>query len=134
MAEILLRVVPSDDRPLYRQIVEQVKGAIAAGRLAPGDRLPTHRDLAAELVIAPLTVKKAYDTLEAEGLIVQSRGRGTFVRERREATTVEGRDALSERVDAVVRQARVMGLGLDEIRALLEGAWEKGAEHARARR
>ena len=77
----LFSVHPGDGLSLYRQIVEQAKAAIASGRLEPGDRLPTHRDLARELVVAPLTVKKAYDLLQAEGLIRMTQGRGTFTME-----------------------------------------------------
>ena len=74
-----LTVNPSDDLPLYRQIVRQITEAIAGGRLRRGDRLASHRELSEQLVIAPLTVKKAYDELEALGYIETRRGRGTFV-------------------------------------------------------
>lgn len=74
-----IHVHPGDDLPIYRQIVRQVTDAIAGGTLEAGERLPSHRELAARLVIAPLTVKKAYDELEREGLIDTQRGRGTFV-------------------------------------------------------
>jgi GntR family transcriptional regulator len=72
-------VAPSAELPLYRQIMRQIEEAIAGGRLKPGDKLDSHRDLAEQLVIAPLTVKKAYDELEALGYIETQRGRGTFV-------------------------------------------------------
>jgi GntR family transcriptional regulator len=72
-------VAPSAELPLYRQILRQIAEAIAGGRLKPGDKLDSHRDLAEQLVIAPLTVKKAYDELEALGYIETQRGRGTFV-------------------------------------------------------
>jgi GntR family transcriptional regulator len=72
-------VAPSAELPLYRQIMRQIAEAIAGGRLMPGDKLDSHRDLAEQLVIAPLTVKKAYDELEALGYIETQRGRGTFV-------------------------------------------------------
>ncbi len=74
-----LLINPSDELPIYRQIMRQITEAIAGGRLKPGDKLPSHRDLSEQLVIAPLTVKKAYDELEALGFIETQRGRGTFV-------------------------------------------------------
>lgn len=77
-----LIVHPGAEVPIYRQIMRQITEAIAGGRLRPGDKLTSHRDLAEELVIAPLTVKKAYDELELAGLIETVRGRGTFVVER----------------------------------------------------
>jgi GntR family transcriptional regulator len=72
-------VTPSAEVPLYRQIMRQIEEGIAGGRLKPGEKLDSHRDLAEQLVIAPLTVKKAYDELEALGYIETQRGRGTFV-------------------------------------------------------
>jgi len=123
---LLFSVHPGDDRSLYRQISEQVKGAIAAGKLLPGDRLPTHRDLARELVVAPLTVKKAYDTLEAEGLIEQAQGRGTFVAEKpRAAAAGAARRELEERARLLVRQARVLGLGEEDLQDLVARVWRR---------
>ncbi|HEY4364715.1 MAG TPA: GntR family transcriptional regulator [Bryobacteraceae bacterium] len=74
-----LLVNPADELPIYRQIMRQIEEAIAGGRLKPGDKLPSHRDLAEQIVVAPLTVKKSYDELEALGFIETQRGRGTFV-------------------------------------------------------
>ena len=74
-----LTINPSDELPLYRQIMRQIMEAIAGGRLESGEKLPSHRDLSEQLVIAPLTVKKAYDELERLGFIQTERGRGTFV-------------------------------------------------------
>lgn len=74
-----LAVNPSDELPLYRQIMRQIVEAIAGGRLKSGDRLASHRELSEQLVVAPLTVKKAYDELEGLGYIETQRGRGTFV-------------------------------------------------------
>jgi GntR family transcriptional regulator len=68
-----------DELPIYRQIMRQITEAIAVERIRSGDKLPSHRELAGQLVIAPLTVKKAYDELEALGYIETQRGRGTFV-------------------------------------------------------
>ena len=74
-----LIIHPADELPIYRQIMRQVTEAIATGGLKPGDKLPSHRDLSEELVIAPLTVKKAYDELELLGFLETQRGRGTYV-------------------------------------------------------
>src|SRR5580693_4023775 len=74
-----LFVNPSGELSIYRQIMRQITDAIAGGRLKPGEKLASHRELSEQLVIAPLTVKKAYDELEALGFIETQRGRGTFV-------------------------------------------------------
>jgi GntR family transcriptional regulator len=76
---VQLLINPSDELPIYRQIMRQITEAIAGGRLKSGDKLTSHRELSEQLVIAPLTVKKAYDELEALGFIETQRGRGTFV-------------------------------------------------------
>jgi GntR family transcriptional regulator len=65
--------------PLYRQIHDQIVAAVRAGALVDGDALPSIRVFSAELVVAAVTVRGAYDLLESEGLIVRQRGRGTFV-------------------------------------------------------
>lgn len=72
-------VNPSSELPIYRQLMRQIIEAIACERLKLEEKLPSHRDLSEQLVIAPLTVKKAYDELEALGYIETQRGRGTFV-------------------------------------------------------
>ena len=116
-----LHVNPGDDLPLYRQIVRQVADAIAGGRLARGERLPSHRDLAAQLVIAPLTVKKAYDQLEQDGLIHTQRGRGTFVSETPPtAGTAANRERLREAGQRLLTQAALVGVPLDDVIDLLK--------------
>jgi len=75
----VLLIHPADELPIYRQIMRQITEAIAVGRLKAGEKLPSHRDLSEQLVIAPLTVKKAYDELELLGFLETQRGRGTFV-------------------------------------------------------
>jgi GntR family transcriptional regulator len=76
---MFLSVNPSSPTPLYSQIMEQVRLAVASGRLRPGDQLPTVRDLAVQIQVNPMTISKAYSELEREGLLETARGRGTFV-------------------------------------------------------
>jgi len=118
---VQLHINPGDDLPLYRQIVHQVADAIAGGRLARGERLPSHRDLAAQLVIAPLTVKKAYDQLEQDGLIHTQRGRGTFVSETPAmADTTANRERLREAGQRLLTQAALVGVPLSDVIDLLK--------------
>lgn len=77
-----IHIQPADDIPIYRQIVRQVQEALASGRLRSGEQLPSQRELAQQVAVSPLTVKKAYDELEREGVIETRRGQGTFVCER----------------------------------------------------
>jgi GntR family transcriptional regulator len=128
---IHLTIAPGDDAPIYRQIVRQVREALVGGRLLAGDRLPSHRELATQLVIAPLTVKKAYDELERDGLIETARGQGTFVRaDVAQASGPERREALRPGVRQLVHEAHLCGVGDEELLALVE----EEAERLRARR
>ena len=81
--------------PIYRQIIDQVKSAIATGTLGPGDRLPTVRQLAVDLSVNPNTVSRAYNELELTGLVETHMGSGTFIGDKRvERDEVERRRML----------------------------------------
>ncbi len=113
-------VNPSDELSIYRQIMRQVTDAIAGGRIKPGEQLPSHRDLAEQLVIAPLTVKKAYDELERLGLIVTQRGRGTFISERLPAVAkADRRERLRDAAQRLLSQAALIGVPYNEVLSLL---------------
>ncbi|MCP5021682.1 MAG: GntR family transcriptional regulator [bacterium] len=116
--QITLRVRPGDPLPLYQQIVRQIEAAIAGGRLSLGDKLPSHRELALELVVAPLTVKKAYDQLESGGWIETRRGRGTFVAAVRQEGG-EVREHLRQRALDLWRESQLTGVSLTELIALI---------------
>ena len=73
------RIDNASDRPVYLQIIDQVKRDIALGRLAREERLPTVRQLARQLAINPNTIAKAFRQLEREGIIVTRAGAGAFV-------------------------------------------------------
>jgi GntR family transcriptional regulator len=70
----------ADDRPPYRQIAAALREAIAAGRLAPGDRLPSESELVTRYDVARMTARQAIQELKTEGLVVSEHGRGVFVR------------------------------------------------------
>jgi len=123
-----LHINSGDELPIYRQIMRQIIDAVAAGRISPGEQLPSHRDLAEQLVIAPLTVKKAYDELERQGLISTQRGRGTFVRERVPAIEpAERRERLRDAAQRLLSQAALSGVSFDEVLTLLAEI-QKGIE------
>ncbi len=126
MAAFLARIDPGDGLPIYRQIVEQVKAAIASGVLSVGDRLPSHRDLARDLVVAPLTIARAYDLLEREGFLVRERGRGAFVSAPTRKAASAAVTQLNGRASALVRHAQALGLTRDEALRALREAWEEG--------
>jgi len=89
---MFIKVNPNSGVPLYRQIMDQIRRAIALGRLKTGEKLPSVRELSHTLEISPITVVKAYNELEHLGVIETRRGRGTFVAE--EATLMSYQDRL----------------------------------------
>jgi GntR family transcriptional regulator len=122
----LIRIDPGDGLPIYRQIVEQVKAAIASGALAEGDRLPSHRDLSREIVVAPLTIAHAYDVLEREGFLVRERGKGAFVAAGTKKAAPAADAHLKDRAEALARHARALGLSEDDVIEALRDAWHGG--------
>lgn len=120
-------VNPHSGVPLYVQLEEQIKTAIASGVLQPGDRLPTVRELAVELTINPNTVARAYRELERAGLIDTTPGRGTFVTgsQAPPMQETERRQRLAGVVSVMVMEARALGFAdeeiLDAVRAALRG-------------
>src|SRR3954470_24298662 len=116
-----LTVQAGTEIPIYRQIMRQVMDAIADGRLSPGDQVPSQRDLGEQLGIAWLTVKKAYEELEALGYLETQRGRGTFVSA---ALPTNARREREERVRAAARtlltQAYFAGLGFQDVVKLVQ--------------
>lgn len=75
----LFMIQPGSVEPIYRQLIEQTRRLIASGQLAPGEPLPSVRDMAAALAINPMTISKAYSQLEAEGSVARRRGIGMTV-------------------------------------------------------
>jgi len=122
----LFHVDPAGAEPVFQQIVSCVKRAVATGRLAADDRLPSVRDLARELVINPNTIAKAYQALEAEGVTYSRRGAGTFVARRKVVLRAdEQRRRLREALEAVLSDAVHLGLGEAEVRKVFEAALKR---------
>jgi len=107
--------------PFYRQIIDQVKSSIATGRLEPGNRLPTVRQLAVDLSVNPNTVSRAYTELELTGLVDTHMGSGTFVGQKKvEQDDVERRRILDEISQEFLSRASSHGFNLDDILENLE--------------
>ncbi len=97
---------PSSGTPIYRQIADQVRQAVASGVLRPGDRLPSVRELALELAVNPNTIAKAYQELERDGVIETPRGRGSFIADRKQRLPEAERLRLfTQAVDRLVVEA-----------------------------
>ena len=107
--------------PFYRQVIDQVKSAIATGRLGPGDRLPTVRQLAVDLSINPNTVSRSYRELELTGLVDTQMGSGTFVSSQKvEIDGVEKQRLLDEICQEFLSRAQSHGLSLEDVLENLE--------------
>jgi GntR family transcriptional regulator len=118
---MLLRPNPSSGVPIYLQLMEQVKHAVATGALRPGDQLPGIRPLAEELVINPNTVAKVYRELEHEGVIELRHGAGAFVSAQAPARKLTERLRAGQAiVAAAVERLHARGLSGEEIRRLFE--------------
>ena len=124
----------TDDRPLYVQIMDEIRRALVRGALQPEDPLPSVRELAADLVVNPRTVSQAYQELEREGVVYVRRGQGTFVspdarpdrQERRALAVGVARRALLD--------AQRNGLGVDELLQIIRevAAESEGAPSPKA--
>jgi GntR family transcriptional regulator len=118
---VQIHISTNDGVPIYQQIVNQVKYLVASGRLAPGEELPPIRVLAEQLVINPNTVARAYRELEIAGIVEKRRTAGTYVSDagsplaRRERVKI-----LTERIDALLAEARQLNVGLEEILQLIQ--------------
>ena len=107
--------------PVYEQVVEQIRQQIMLGTLKEGEGLPSVRNLANELRISALTVKKAYDKLEEDGLVITVHGKGTYVASADSGLALEARrKAVEDELSLVVSKAKLAGLENDEILKILE--------------
>ena len=114
--------------PFYRQVIDQVLLAVADGRLRPGERLPTVRQLAVDLSVNLNTIARAYREMEIRGIVETQQGTGTFVANRKaEKKTAERRKALERLVDQALSGAAAQGFAIEEFaEALFDRAEEAG--------
>ena len=102
--------------PVYRQLIDQVQGAISSGALSPGDQLPTVRQVAVDLAINPNTVLRAYREMEIRGLLDTQQGTGTFVADRRVEFSKDERERqLGQLTSEFVSRAGAAGFTLKQL-------------------
>ena len=107
--------------PIYEQVVRQIRAMIIDGSLKENEILPSVRALSRELKISALTVKKAYDYLDAQGLIVTVHGKGSFVAQANRNLMMEERQKEVEaELENAIRRGISAGLSTDEIREMFE--------------
>ncbi|MGH9823310.1 MAG: GntR family transcriptional regulator [Blastocatellia bacterium] len=112
-----IRVNPTDSLPIYIQIINQVKGLVAAGKLLADEPIPSVRQLAVDLAVNPNTVARAYLELEHEGITYKRRGQGTFIST---AAVVLCKDhtitTLNDLLEEAIREGMRFGLTEDQLR------------------
>jgi GntR family transcriptional regulator len=116
-----LRLSEASGVPFYRQIVDQMAEFIRSGQLPPNTRLPSVRELAGQLLVSLITIRRSYADLEAAGLIVRRQGQGTFVAREVDAASCERALAEAKTVLAdAVSQARRLGLDGNQLKTFLD--------------
>jgi GntR family transcriptional regulator len=124
---ILLDLNSTDDRPIYGQIADRVKFAVAGGVLRPGDLVPSVRELSKQLVVNPNTVARAYRDLQTEGLLESVRGMGMQVAEGAvERCRTARREMVRQRLRQGIEEARQSKMDPAEIEAILREEWARG--------
>jgi GntR family transcriptional regulator len=130
-----MHIDPSGHLPIYLQIADAVRAAVAAGVYRPGEVLPSLRAMAIELHVNPNTVQRAYDALEREGLIYSQRGRGLFVAKQGTASAQSlAGDGLRRAFDEAIRAGQRAGMSVQQVRksfdAALHQSTQDGSTHA----
>jgi GntR family transcriptional regulator len=107
--------------PMHKQVTDQMRDAIAKGTLPPGARLPSIREMARELTVSPITIKRAYGDLEREGYLITRAGLGSFVagidRDRLRAAKV---GEIREEIARIAKSAGAYGIPIAEIRRIVD--------------
>jgi GntR family transcriptional regulator len=117
---MLVNLDAQDARPLYLQIMDEVRRAVVVGTLRAEDPLPSVRELASELVVNPRTVSQAYQELEREGVIYVRRGQGTFVSPTVRRSAGERRALATAVAKRALLDARRNGLGAEELVTMIQ--------------
>jgi GntR family transcriptional regulator len=116
---MFFKVDVSSSKPVYLQLIDQVKFAVASGRLKPDDRLPPIRDVSVQVRVNRNTVARVYAELEREGIIYSRAGQGCFVSDRGSAlTNAEKRRQILGRLDDLLAQAKLFGIARKQMRDL----------------
>ncbi len=124
---MFIRTEGSSGVPIWRQIADQIRAQCAAAALGPGDRLPSVRVLARQLAVNQNTILRVYERLTMEGLLERRHGDGTYVARGIAAGRLERaqRDLLRDQADRLVDKAITLNVRPEEIRRLVDEAFER---------
>lgn len=123
----LLVVISATNRdPLYKQVTDQLRDAIAKGSIVSEGRLPSIREMANELKVSPITIKRAYGDLERDGYVITRPGMGTFVAGiDREKLRQEKIDELRLEIARLLKAAEIFGISIDGIEKIVDEMKDK---------
>jgi GntR family transcriptional regulator len=120
----------NDPRPLYLQVMEQIMRRVAVGDLLPGADLPSIRELAADLKVSVITIKRAYLELERDGVIVTRQGKGSVVAERPGLQSSLQEQELKEHLNQAVSLGLLLGISKTELQRRLADVYEQSKRRA----
>lgn len=124
-----MQIDPRSHRPIYLQIADGIRAAVAAGIYRPGESLPSLRSLAIDVQVNPNTVQKAYDELVREGLIFARRGKGLFVDEQGAASAqTHAQNVIRQTFENGIRTGRAAGMPNKQMRNIFEGSLRDTAD------
>jgi len=129
---LTISLSPSSDVPIYRQIVQHIRRAIALGHIQLGEQLPPGRTLAEMLVVNPNTVARAYQEMIRDGVLESRAGIGVFVAEkvRQVFSQAERERRLGHAIEQVLFEALFLNFSLPEVRTALEEQWKNQQRNA----
>ena len=125
---IILDLNTADERPIYGQIADRVKFAVAGGVLRPGDLVPSVRELSKQLVVNPNTVARAYRDLQTEGLLESVRGMGLQVAEgAADRCRAARREIVRQQLRRAIDEARQSKMDPGEVEAIFREEWARAS-------
>jgi len=119
-----LNVNPSSGEPIYKQLSEQIVRLIVGGQLQSEQVLPSVRQMAEHLAVNPMTVSRAVQQLVEQGWLERRRGQATRVAQREHGDPSENDQLLHPQIDAVIEQAKQLGISLEALKELLKTRWK----------
>lgn len=126
-----MRIDTKSHIPIYLQIAEGIRAAVAAGVYRPGEGLPSLRALAIDIQVNPNTVQRAYDELEREGLVFSRRGKGLFVAEQGTASArTRAQNDVRRVFEEGIRAGQAAGMTIEQLREVFEAAVDCSAKTA----
>jgi GntR family transcriptional regulator len=123
---VLLNVNFNLDKPIYLQIIDEIKRSIVRGELALGEKIPSQRELAQQIKVNPNTVQKAYQEMERIRLVETLRGQGTFICNEPKLLTGIREEMAREALEIFINDMKALGFSPKDIREMVESALKTG--------